>query len=74
MIIRSGQSLLSMIGIGFLSLSMCFSALAASETAENGGQKSEVEKDLLIPDLLDSQSEPEDRLVILPESTNSLCM
>src|SRR5687768_10646818 len=67
MIIRGMRSLFPMVGIGVFILSLCPSALAMSETADNGGQKSEVEKDLLIPDLLDSPPEPEDRLVILPE-------
>src|SRR6185437_8745559 len=67
MIIRGVQSLSSMVGIGLFILSLCSSALATSETTDNDGQKSEAEKDLLIPDLLDSQPEPEDRLVILPE-------
>ena len=67
MIIRGMRSLFPMVGIGVFILSLCPSVLAMSETADNGGQKSEVEKDLLIPDLLDSPSEPEDRLVILPE-------
>ncbi|MGZ9204586.1 MAG: hypothetical protein ACXW37_11255, partial [Nitrospira sp.] len=67
MIIRGMQSLLSIVGIGFVILSMCPPAFATSETTDHGGHKSDVEKDLLLPDLLDSQPEPEDRLVILPE-------
>ena len=67
MFIRRMRSSFSMVGIGFVILSMCPSALATSETADNGGQKSDMEKDLLVPDLLDSQPEQEDRLVILPE-------
>ena len=67
MIIRGMQPWVALIGIGFFILSPCPSALATSETADNGVQKSEAEKDLLIPDLLDSQPEPEDHLVILPE-------
>lgn len=55
------------VGIMFSVLSIPVSAPAALETTDNNGQKSETEKDLLVPDLLDLQPEPEDRLVILPE-------
>src|SRR5512139_1621137 len=67
MIIRGKQSWFTMVGLGLFILSICPSAPATSETTDNGSQKSDVEKDLLVPDLLDSQPEPEDRLVILPE-------
>src|SRR6476659_10466239 len=46
---------------------MHVSAPAVSDTIDYNGQKSETEKDLLVPDLLDLQPEPEDHLVILPE-------
>jgi membrane-bound lytic murein transglycosylase D len=42
-------------------------SLASTDLGTSNGQKLETEKDLLVPDLLDGQAEPEDRLVILPE-------
>ncbi|WP_413934651.1 lytic transglycosylase domain-containing protein [Nitrospira sp. BLG_1] len=48
-------------------ISLPIPLLASTDPGANSGQKLETEKDLLTPDLLDGQPEPEDRLVILPE-------
>jgi len=67
MIIRRMQSLFSGIGIGLLVLLSSTSVFATSDQVDTNGQKLESEKDLLLPEVLDGQPEPEDRLVILPE-------
>ncbi|MBH0208411.1 MAG: hypothetical protein HP495_07830, partial [Nitrospira sp.] len=61
------QSLVRTIRILFLLVMLPIPSLATTDPGGLNGQKLEPEKDLLAPDLLDSQSEPEDRLVILPE-------
>ncbi len=61
------QSSLSMIGVGFSLLLTCISAQAASDPPATNSQKSEGEKDLLLLDSTDAQSDQDDRLVILPE-------
>ncbi|NGZ09879.1 MAG: lytic transglycosylase [Nitrospira sp. LK70] len=61
------QSLLPTIAISFIILLIGSSVSAAPDQTETNGQQPESEKDLLLPEVLDSQPEPEDRLVILPE-------
>jgi membrane-bound lytic murein transglycosylase D len=61
------RSLIWAIGVIFPLTLMPVLSLATTDPGGNNGQRLETEKDLLVPDLLDSQSEPEDRLVILPE-------
>ncbi len=67
MMIRWMQSVALTIGMTLPILSMPVPAHAFPDSSEHNGSKPEPEKDLLVPDLLDAQSEPEDRLVILPE-------
>lgn len=61
------QSLLPTIAISFIILLIGSSVSAAPDQTDTNGQQPESEKDLLLPEVLDSQPEPEDRLVILPE-------
>ena len=61
------RSLALTIGIALPILVIPIPAQATSDSSDSNGSKLETDKDLLVPDLLDSQSEPEDRLVILPE-------
>ena len=61
------QSLLPTIAISFTILLIGSSVSAALDQTDTNGQQPESEKDLLLPEVLDSQPEPEDRLVILPE-------
>ena len=63
--IRAG---LFVIGLAVVILLMPIPALALSDQADGKDtQIADNEKDLLLPDPLDAQAEPEDRLVILPE-------
>jgi len=61
------QFCLSMIGIGFCMLLTGLPAQAASDPPATTGQKPESQKDLLLLNSTDTESEQEDRLVILPE-------
>ena len=61
------QSCLSMIGIGFSILLTGLLAQAASDPPATTGQKPEPQKDLLLLNSTDTESEQDDRLVILPE-------
>ena len=67
MVTRGTQVISSMIGAIFITLLIQVSALATSTTEETKGHKSETEKELLLLDQLDPQSDLDDRLVILPE-------
>ncbi|MDH5741126.1 MAG: lytic transglycosylase domain-containing protein [Nitrospira sp.] len=67
MLRRGTPSIYCAIGIVFTILMMAVSALAASSLEDKKAQKSEAEKDLVLLDQLDSQSDPEDHLIILPE-------
>lgn len=67
MLTRGIQSILCAIGIVFTILTLHVSAQATSGAGDMKTQKSEVDNELLLLDPLDSQSELEDRLVILPE-------
>ncbi|NJN69726.1 MAG: lytic transglycosylase domain-containing protein [Nitrospira sp.] len=67
MLTRGTQSILCAIGIVFTILIIHVPAQATSSPEDKNTQKSETEKELLLLDQLDSQSDPEDRLVILPE-------
>ena len=67
MLTRGIQSILCAIGIVFTILTIHVSAQATSGLEDKKTQKSETENELLLPDTLDSQSELEDRLIILPE-------
>ncbi|MDH4300651.1 MAG: lytic transglycosylase domain-containing protein [Nitrospira sp.] len=67
MLTRGIQSILCAIGIVFTILTLHVSAQATSGAEDKKTQKSEAENELLLLDPLDSQSELEDRLVILPE-------
>ncbi len=64
---RGTQVVSSVIGAVFTTLLIQASALAASNIEDAKGHKSEAEKELLILDQLDPQSDSDDRLVILPE-------
>ncbi|MHC9063956.1 lytic transglycosylase domain-containing protein [Nitrospira sp. CMX1] len=55
------------IGVIFPLTSLSVLSFATTDPGGMNGQKIESEKDLPATDLLDSQAEPEDRLVILPE-------
>ena len=67
MLTRGIQSIYCVTGIVFAILTIPVSAQAASSLEDKSAQKSEAEKELLLLDQLDSQSDSEDRLVILPE-------
>ncbi len=67
MLTRGTQSILCAIGIVFTILTIHVSAQATPGSEDKKTQKSETETELLLLDPLDSQSELEDRLVILPE-------
>jgi membrane-bound lytic murein transglycosylase D len=67
MLTRVIQSIYCAIGIVFTILTIQVSAQAISSIEDKNANKSEAEKELLLLDQLDSQSDPEDRLVILPE-------
>jgi hypothetical protein len=67
MLTRGTQCIFCAIGIVFTILIVHVSAQATSSPEDKNAQKSEAEKELLLLDQLDSQSDPEDRLVILPE-------
>jgi membrane-bound lytic murein transglycosylase D len=67
MLTRGTQSIYCAIGIVFTILTIQGSAQAISSIEDKNAQKSEAEKELLLLDQLDSQSDPDDRLVILPE-------
>ncbi len=67
MLTRGIQSIYCVTGIVFAILTIQVSAQAASSLEDKSAQKSEAEKELLLLDQLDSQSDSEDRLVILPE-------
>ncbi len=67
MLTRGTQSILCVIGIVFAILTIYVSAQATSGPDDKNAQKSETEQELLLLDQLDAQSDPEDRLVILPE-------
>jgi membrane-bound lytic murein transglycosylase D len=67
MLTRGTQSIYCAIGIVFTILTIQVSAQAISSIEDKNAQNSEAEKELLLLDQLDSQSDPEDRLVILPE-------
>lgn len=67
MLTRGTQSIFCAIGIVSTLLIVHVSAQATSSPEDKNSQKSETEKELLLLDQLDSQSDPEDRLVILPE-------
>ena len=56
-----------MIGIGFCMLMTGLPARAASDPPATTGQKPESQKDLLLLNSTDAESEQDDRLVILPE-------
>ncbi len=67
MLTRGTQYILCAIGIAFAILTIHVSAQAISGPEDKNAWNSETEKELLLLDPLDSQSDPEDRLVILPE-------
>lgn len=67
MVTRRTQVMSSVIGAVFTTLLIQVSALATSNIEDAKGHKSEAEKDLLILEQLDMQSDSDDRLVILPE-------
>jgi hypothetical protein len=68
MIVRPPRACYSIIGLGiFILLTPSPALCALDETDGKELQGAENERDLLLPDPLDSQAEPEDRLVILPE-------
>ncbi|MBX3318470.1 MAG: lytic transglycosylase domain-containing protein [Nitrospira sp.] len=67
MVTRGTQVMSSMIGAILITLLIQVSALATSKAEETKGHTSEAEKELLILDQLDPQSDSDDRLVILPE-------
>ncbi|MGE0468004.1 MAG: lytic transglycosylase domain-containing protein [Nitrospira sp.] len=67
MLTRGTQSIYCAIGIVFTILTIQVSAQAISSIEDKNAKKSEAEKEILLLDQLDSQSDSEDRLVILPE-------
>jgi membrane-bound lytic murein transglycosylase D len=67
MVTRGTHVMYSVIGTVFTTLLIHVSALATSNLEDPKGHKSEAENELLILDQLDSQSDSDDRLVILPE-------
>ncbi len=67
MLTRGIQFICCVTGIAFAILAIQVSAQAVSSLEDKSAQKSETEKELLLLDQLDSQSDSEDRLVILPE-------
>jgi membrane-bound lytic murein transglycosylase D len=67
MVIRRAHAMYSVIGAVLATLLMHVSALATLNAKDTKANKSEAENELLILDQLESQSDPEDRLVILPE-------
>jgi membrane-bound lytic murein transglycosylase D len=67
MVIRRAHAMYPVIGAVLATLLMHVSALATLNAKDTKAHKSEAESELLILDQLDSQSDPEDRLVILPE-------
>ncbi|QPD05954.1 MAG: hypothetical protein Nkreftii_003728 [Candidatus Nitrospira kreftii] len=67
MLTRGTQSIYCAIGIVFTILTIQVSAQAVSSIEDKNAKISEAEKEILLLDQLDSQSDSEDRLVILPE-------
>lgn len=68
MVVRPPRACFSIIGLGIFILLVPVPALPESVQADGKDlQRAENERDLLLPDPLDAQTEPEDRLVILPE-------
>lgn len=67
MLTRGIQFIYCVTGIVFATLTIQASAQAVSSLEDKSVQKSEAEKEVLLLDQLDSQSDSEDRLVILPE-------
>lgn len=67
MIIRTMQPLCVVLAISVVIVLQSAPAPATTTPADNNDQKTENEKELLLPEVLDGQPEPEDRLVILPE-------
>lgn len=67
MVTRWTQAMYAVIGIISTILVIQVSALATSKPEDTNGQQSELQNELLLLDQIDSQSDPEDRLVILPE-------
>lgn len=67
MLTRGTRSILCAIGIVFAILTLHMSAQATSGSEDKNARKPSTEKEILLHDQLDSQSDPEDRLVILPE-------
>jgi hypothetical protein len=68
MIVRPPRACFTIIGVGLYILLTPHPALPAMDQADGkDSQRAETERDLLLPDPLDTQTEPEDRLVILPE-------
>lgn len=67
MVTRRTQAMYAVIGIVSTILLIHVSALATSKAEDTNGQQSETQKELLLLDQMDLQSDPEDRLVILPE-------
>lgn len=61
------RSLIWTIGVTLPLSTIPVLSVASTDPGASNGQKLETEKDLLVPDILDGQAEPEDRLVILPE-------
>jgi hypothetical protein len=65
---RQLQANFAVIGLGFFILLLPVPVWSAADQADSRDlQRAEAEKDLFSPDQIDSQAEPEDRLVILPE-------
>lgn len=67
MVTRRTHVMYSVLGAVFTALLIHVSALATSNPEDTKGHKSEAEKELLILDQLDSQSDSDDHLIILPE-------
>ena len=67
MTIRTMQPLCVVLAISVVIVLQSAPAPATTTPADNNDQKTENEKELLLPEVLDGQPEPEDRLVILPE-------
>jgi len=67
MLICWTQAISSVIGILFIILSMPVVTSATLDSADTKRHKSEAEKELLLLDQVDSEIDPDDRLIILPE-------
>ncbi|MGE0643860.1 MAG: lytic transglycosylase domain-containing protein [Nitrospira sp.] len=67
MLICWTQAISSVIGILFIILSMPVVTSATLDSADTKRHKSEAEKELLLLDQVDSETDPDDRLIILPE-------